>query len=299
MERIPEEKLLVVNDRFFKIKRYMPLTLHDLEKPFVYHSSYYRTCVNKNAVNVITLHDFTYEYFGNGLSKIIHSKTKRKALQKADYVVCVSESTRKDFMSFMPEKSPAQICVIHNGASDSYRQTTNTYEDYLLFVGARSRYKNFNLAVECASYAGMPLVICGSSLTKKEKDFLEKVLPGKYFEKGFVTEDELNDLYNNAFALLYPSSYEGFGIPVVEAQKAGCPVVALNNSSLPEVIGNVDMLCDSADVKELLDKINLLKDPTIRQEIITDGLRRSSSFSWDKMFEEYRMLYNKIENNTK
>lgn len=294
-EVIPTEKLRTINDRLFYIKKYLPLHVKE-ERPFVFHSSYYRNCTNKNAVNIITLHDFTYEYYRSGLSKFVHCKTKQRALKNADIIVCVSENTKKDLQKFVPEVDLNKVRIIYNGVSDSYYPMNMNTDDFLLFVGDRIGYKNFRFAAECAAKAGMKFVICGKKLTEEEKKFLNTVLPGRYEDKGFVSETELNTLYNRAFALIYPSSYEGFGIPVIEAQKAGCPVLAMNNSSLPEVIGDCNMLCNSLDVHEMLDKINSLKKKAARQYIIDRGKSKAAEFSWNKTFREYKSLYKELEN---
>lgn len=289
-ENIPSEKIKVLDDRLFAFKRYMPVHVGE-SGPFLFHSSYYRTCSDVNAVNIITLHDFTYEYFRHGISKAVHCFTKHKALRDADVIVCISDNTKKDLLKLLPDIDASKVRVIYNGVSDSFCPLGKNIDDYLLFVGARGGYKNFKFAAECAAKAGLPLVVCGRDLDRQERKFLDGVLPGKYFDKGFVTETELNELYNGAFALIYPSSYEGFGIPVLEAQKAGCPVLAINSSSIPEVIGDKEILCNALNEAEMLEKIKELKKKNVREHVIQKGLLRSLNFSWDKTFNQYMSLY--------
>lgn len=292
--QIPEDKITVLSDRFFCIKRYLKYNVNIQQKPFIHHSSYYRTCNNKNAINVITIHDFTYDYFGKGLSKLIHCHTKYNAIKNADYIICVSENTKRDLLKFVHGIQDKNIRVIYNGVSDDYYYKSIKTKKYLLFVGSRAYYKNFKLAVEVAKQAKMQLIICGSKLTKQEKEYLEKKIPDKYCEKGFVNNEELNILYNEAFCLLYLSSYEGFGIPAIEAQKAGCPVLALRCSSIPEVIGYKELLVDSLNTENIIEKIKLLEDSTFRERIISEGLEFSKQFSWDKTFDKYYQLYQEI-----
>lgn len=295
IEDIPVSRLRIYNDKLFMLKRYLPVTLDNISSPFIFHSSYYRTCKNNGAINIITVHDFTYELFRKGLAKQIHCYTKHKAIKDADYIVCISESTKHDLFKFIPNINPQKIHVIYNGVSNSFFQQSCNNDGYLLFVGSRGGYKNFDIAVECAAKSNMPLVICGSRLDAGEKKMLDNELHGNYVEKGFVSETELNNLYNNAFALVYPSSYEGFGIPVLEAQKAGCPVVAMNNSSLPEVIGDKRLLCDNKDINEFLYRLSLLKKTSFRREVVQKGVSHASLFSWDKTYNEYMSLYKEIE----
>lgn len=294
IEKIPSDRIKILSDRFFELKRYLPVKV-DVKMPFVFHSSYYRTCTNENAKKIITLHDFTYEYYRQGISKWIHCHTKHMALKDADVIVCISENTKRDLFKFVPGIDKRKVRVIYNGVSSSYFPLERNTENFLLFVGDRSGYKNFKFAVECASKAKMSLVICGKKLDEKEKEYLNSLIPGRYVEKGFVSVSELNELYNIAFALIYPSSYEGFGIPVLEAQKAGCPVLALDNSSIPEVIGDVNMLCSNLDISEFQEKIRSLRDKRIRKEVIKNGILKSSKFSWDKTFKEYFSLYKELE----
>ncbi|WP_302105514.1 glycosyltransferase, partial [uncultured Duncaniella sp.] len=96
--------------------------------------------------------------------------------------------------------------------------------------------------------------------------------------------------------LAYPSSYEGFGIPVLEAQRAGCPVIALKSSSIPEVMGNTWGMMDRLDESEFKWMLSRLHDTSLRNQTITDGLENSKRFSWEKMANDYICLYNRLLN---
>ena len=108
---------------------------------------------------------------------------------------------------------------------------------------------------------------------------------------GFLPNKELNVIYNHAAALVYPSAYEGFGIPVIEAQRAGCPVIAYNGSSIPEIIGDTPLLMSELSEKELLDKLEQLSDRELMKKVRAEGLENAKRFSWDKMYEGYLELY--------
>ncbi len=293
IEQIPADRTKILDDSLFLLKRYFPVSF-DLDKPFIFQSSYYRTCCNNKAVNIITVHDFIYERYRKGLAKKIHCLTKEYSISKANYIVCISQSTKNDLLNFYPDINKDNIRIIYNGASDSYHPIDTNKEDYLLFIGARGGYKNFSIAVDAAAKAGRPLIICGKKLEEKEKEYLDRRIPQKYKDLGFVSEEKLNLLYNKAFALIYPSSYEGFGIPVVEAQKAGCPVIAIKGSSIPEVIGNKFMLCDAATSDLILERLNFLKNKSNRDIVIKDGLNKASKFSWDQTYNDYVQLYAEI-----
>ena len=104
----------------------------------------------------------------------------------------------------------------------------------------------------------------------------------------------LNELYNNARCLIYPSSYEGFGLPIIEAQRAGCPVIALNKSSIPEVIGETPLLLNSLNRNELLLALEMIESPTLFEEISEIGRENSLRFTSQAMIDGYRKVYKEI-----
>lgn len=279
-----------------KLRRYLSVKVKS-KTTFIFHSTYYRICRNRKAVNILTVHDFTYEYFRHGISKWVHCISKRYSIRKSDYVICISENTKKDLLKFIPQVDESKIRVIYNGVGKSFRMLdeelryNDTDEKYLVFIGGRDKYKNFDIALETAKLVDMKLLIIGKRLSDKEIMLVNSYIGNNYSDLGFIDDEKLNQIYNKAFALIYPSSYEGFGIPVIEAQKAGCPVIAMNRSSIPEVIGNKDLLADTEDCCEFAEKVRLLFDSEYRERTIKDGLVNSQRFCWDKTYEEYKKLY--------
>ncbi|EHI9274469.1 glycosyltransferase family 4 protein [Vibrio vulnificus] len=260
----------------------------------LFHSSYYRL-PSTRVPTVTTVHDFTYEKFVNGPAKWVHCWQKYRAIKNSDIVICVSHNTAKDLMQYCPIE-PNKIRVVHNGVSEAYYPITNmkNVTNEVLFVGARTGYKNFVLAID--ALAKLPeyvlSIVGGGELTKNEKALLESRIPGRYTWLGRLSDADLNLAYNRAHALLYPSSYEGFGIPVIEAMRSGCPVVAVNVSSIPEVAGNAAILTEYADAK--LFKEALLKVSETREELINAGLEQAVKFSWDKCFQETLQVYEEL-----
>ncbi|MDR2824828.1 MAG: glycosyltransferase, partial [Prevotellaceae bacterium] len=112
---------------------------------------------------------------------------------------------------------------------------------------------------------------------------------------AYVENQQLNTLYNNAFALIYPSLYEGFGIPVLEAQLAGCPVLAYNAPSVGEIIGDKTLVSQENTVESFLEKVKLLENEKIRNEIINRGFENATKYSWKRMQQQIIELYNEIE----
>lgn len=280
-----------------QVERYLDLKV-SLDEPFIFHSSHYRICNNPKAVNITTVHDFTYERYRKGLAKWIHSWQKFKAIRKADVVVCISENTKKDVLHYVPNVSEDKIRIIYNGVSTDYKPVECTsYKnlgEYVIFVGSRDSYKNFDLVVEALAKTPYKLAIVGRGLNDKERAYVEEKLGDNYICMGYLSNCQLNELFNQAVCLAYPSSYEGFGIPVLEAQRAGCPVIAFNSSSIPEVIGNTPLLMNNLTIQEFIDKLELLKDSAVRKNVIDEGLKNSQRFSWEKMGAEYLSLYKEL-----
>lgn len=304
---IPTTNVLYTKpNKSFLLGRYLSESVKQEKDKFIFHSTYYRACSNPNAINIVTLHDFTYERYCKGVRKWIHSWTKKNAIRKADHIICISENTKKDLFKFIKGIDEKKVHVIYNGASDDFYKIEDdsqryqaNQENYLVFIGSRGSYKNYSLAVQVAAAANMRLKIVGSKLSDTEKSMTQSIIGNKYDELEHIDNFTLNKLYNQAFALLYPSAYEGFGLPVVEAQKAGCPVLALNNSSIKEVIGDKEQLVELPIVNLFCKQIKKLKQDTYRNKIIQNGIKNAQQFTWNNTFHKYMKLYQQIVNHTK
>lgn len=297
---IPESLIVRRESRkWFAVKRYLPQKVVCRE-PFIFHSSYYRVCSNPKAVNVVTVHDFTYEKYSSGLKRLLHAWSKRRALRNADHIVCISENTKSDLLSLNKDIDSRKVSVIYNGASEDFFRLPDSeryhagLEPYIVFVGSRATYKKFDLAVEVAAMSNVKLAIVGNRLSDEERTSVEKVLGNNYIEYGRISNDDLNRLYNKAFALIYPSLYEGFGLPVVEAQKAGCPVLALHTSSIPEIIGDTSQLVEKPEAETFVEQLDRLRDNGYRLRIIGEGEKNARRFSWDNTYRQYSALYHTL-----
>lgn len=304
---IPYSQIIEIKYPLFNIQRYINPTIN-FQEPFIFHSSYYRVCKNKHAINIITVHDFTYEYFVSGIKKKMHSLQKYQAIRNSDHIICISENTKNDLLKFLPDVDENKIAVIPNGISDDYFvlpqeniSVNLPFEknEYLLYVGSRDHYKNFDLVLDVIASSKFKLVIAGKPLNNLEKTIInKKIAIEKYKCLNNISNQNLNLLYNNAFALLYPSSYEGFGIPVLEAQKAGCPVIAYNGSSIPEIIGDTPLLLDDLSVEDILSKLDIISNDQQREQIIKKGIENANQYTWDNTFNKVLTLYKKAWTNS-
>lgn len=265
---------------------------------FIFHSSYFRICNHPKAINVTTVHDFIYEQGVPTFKQRLRIKMNYKAIRNSDAVVCISENTKKDLFRFLPDINPEKVYVIYNGVSEDYYPIPYIpypqYRDCVLFIGGRQGYKNFRFTVEALSGTKYNLLVCGKSLDEDEKVLLDKYLPNHYTVITLPSNEELNKIYNSVYALVYPSSYEGFGIPILEAQRSKCPVIALNSSSVPEVAGEGAILLETLFRDALIEALDSLDDRKFKSELTEKGYINSQRFSWEKMAETYLQLYKNL-----
>ncbi|MEG1089918.1 MAG: glycosyltransferase family 1 protein [Citrobacter sp.] len=291
---------LIINKKIrwhLEVERFRKVDVFGKEND-IFHSSYYRLPSKTYAGKIITtVHDFTENLYPRGLKSIILNAQKRNSILKSDGIICISENTRRDMHKFIPESVNIATRVIYNGVSDfSFNNQYEHFEPYVIFIGARDGYKNFEMCVQALH--NLPeiqlIVIGGGQLTDYELKLLNENIPNRYKHAGFISECELESYYQNALALVYPSFYEGFGIPVIEAMKCGCPVIASKSSSVQEIAGNAAVLIENITAEKIGLNILKLKSPAIRTQIITLGLNNAKKFSWDKMASETLDFYNYV-----
>jgi mannosyltransferase len=294
---ITPDDVILRKSRSMYFERFRRVKLGELDHPSIFHSSYFRVPVRQPNMKVVTtVHDFTHDRYFKGARLWLHNLAKRRAIIESDAIITVSEHTRRDLLEFYPNVDPMKVLVIYNGVADEFRLLAgrkNADTRTFLYVGARDHYKNFNFAVEIISgLSDAHLNIVGRAFSAKEQEMLDLKMPGRYTLHSNVSTPELNMLYNEAFCLLYPSSYEGFGIPLLEAMRAGCPFIALNASSIPEVAGHAGILLSKLDLEEAWHAIALISSD--REKYVQSGLSQSQQFSWDKCYRETANLYKNL-----
>ena len=254
---------------------------------------------------VVTVHDMIPElypqYFARDNEQIMQ---KRRVIPLASHIIAVSEQTKRDLVRLMkvPEE---KVTVIYHG-SDETPYTPSSVRpfpwDYLLYVGDRAYYKNFDaFAREAAPLLckhDLRIVCTGRAFTREELRLFQSLGIGDRVEWHFVrTDQELLDLYHYAVAFVYPSLYEGFGIPILEAWKAGCPVMLNNASCFPEVAGGAaiffEMNGGRSDFREKLETLCAM-DCEERRRLVARQSERLKRFSWDTAARQLAGVYEKV-----
>ncbi|MGA9165450.1 MAG: glycosyltransferase family 1 protein [Thiobacillus sp.] len=285
----------VIRRRGRQFERYRPCRIPP--DATLFHSGYYRLPDRTNISSVVTVHDFVYERFSHGPRRWIHSWQKNAAIRAAQSIICVSESTRQDLLEYVGVKHGQSVQVIHNGVSDIFRplESPPSPIPFVLYVGLRGGYKNFDLALKAMALLPDFELHCvgGGPLQSKELAGVPESVTRRVKHVGFVDDKTLNVLYNQAVCLVYPSSYEGFGIPVVEAMRAGCPVVSVECQAVMEVGGAALTIAEGLDPGALADAI-LKTASSDRANLIERGLSVAQAYSWEKTHARTLAVYRSL-----
>jgi mannosyltransferase len=262
----------------------------------VFHTSYYRIPATRVDKYVVSAYDFIYERYRKGLARYVHSVQKASSLRRADAVICISDATRRDVLEFCRGIDPARLHVTHLGvdAGTFYPDVLDSTENEatVLFVGQRAGYKRFDLAIDAVRQCPrLRLGIVGPPLTSYERQLLSTRLESRWTEFGSVSAAELRRLYSSVFAFIFPSDYEGFGLPVLEAMASGCPVVAANSSSLPEVGSDAALYASMQRADDYAVLLDRLFDTHVRAGMVNAGIRRAAEFTWRKTFDKTVQIY--------
>lgn len=264
----------------------------------------------KNTKIITTINDLkpleVPDFFKNIEDKKKYRDDTQKSIVRSDLIITISQFSKKDIIkNFNPEQDifvlylgPTINCEpSHKTRVDTNEQGNRSTDSYFIYVGGYAKPKGIEELIETfmklydEEKVKSKLVLTGDKLyyssyfeglikQGKEKGFLE--------EMGYVTESELCELYSNALALVYPSTFEGFGLPPLEAMTLGCPVITTRNTSIPEVCGNAAYYIDLTDVEGFGQSfIDLENDPELRLKLVSDGKRQASKFSWKSISQSF------------
>jgi glycosyltransferase involved in cell wall biosynthesis len=274
--------------------------------PDVIHETYYsdETILPKNSRIVITVHDMIYEkfpYLMPSRDSEFHL-IKAKAINRADHIICVSNSTKRDLIDIL-NVDPTKVSTIYHGVNLDKDHNDNksriVSSPYILYVGARQVYKNFNRLLQAytnnkAIRDNFKLVCFGSTPFSKQELVAIRDLGFKKESIFYISGKDhiLNNLYKHASAFVYPSLYEGFGLPLLEAMACNCPVVCSDTSSISEIVANAGEFFNPYEVDSIDDAlIKVLFSSERSKELTDNGNLRVLDFSWDTCAKQTSSIY--------
>ena len=271
-----------------------------------YYDPYFLRYIN-NKPFVLTVYDMIPEKLPHFFSlENNETQCKKNLTQKARKIICISESTKKDLMEIF-DIEEGKIDVIYLASSftenDVKKNTSmNLPKKYILFVGRRNGYKNFDFFIKSVAKLFLKdkllKLLCAGSrgFTKEENDlFKELKIQEQVIHFPINSDCVLAELYKNALCFVFPSLYEGFGIPILEAFSCNCPVICSNLSSFPEVAGNAALYFDPNDEESIAIAVKrILDEDDLRKDLINKGRERGKEFSWKKCAQATKELYESI-----
>ena len=271
----------------------------------IYHETYFTRADNcpANAVRFITVYDMIHEKFPQSFSRLDPiRKIKASVIKRADHVICISNNTKKDLIDHLHIDadiiSVVYLSYMHHRL-DGHPDRKFTRKPFLLYVGGRQTYKNARRLLEAfvrskALQTELDLVFFGGGKLQPNELQLLSDLDLDASQILHLSGDDrlLAQLYSQAAALVYPSLYEGFGLPPLEAMSYGCPVVCSNASSIPEIAGQAAEYCDPEDTDSIQHAMEKVVFNTERsQQLIQLGYAQARKFSWDRCARETLQAY--------
>ena len=280
----------------------------------IFHTTYYTRHPDKKIPQVVTVYDMIYEkfpqYFSSKKNQFF-KKQKKKAVESADALICISKNTKKDILKFF-QVDENKISVIYPGVNLNFKKISDKFKKnkflqkykikkpYLLFVGPRGRYKNFLFFVK--AYASWEknlnfdlIVVGGTKFSNEEGQYLNKLgVKNKAFNFRYVTDKDLSLFYNCAYAFIFPSLYEGFGLPLLEAMACGTLCLASNKSSFPEIGRNSILYFDPEKPHDILKNLNQSLHKDKRLKLIEKSLKRAKDFSFKKTAKQTLEVYKRL-----
>jgi glycosyltransferase involved in cell wall biosynthesis len=288
------------------------------ERPDVYHAPHYVLPAAVRCRSVVTIHDCIHlmfpQYLPNRAAYAYVRASMWAAARRSDRILTVSEASKRDILSHFGIK-PEKIVVVYNAIDEHFSATPSEEHvarirerfqldhKFVLYVGNIKPHKNLVRLIEAFSelrrtHDDLKLLIIGDEISKLPA--LRRAVHRHKLHKyvrflGYLKDDTLTVLYRLASVFVFPSLYEGFGLPPLEAMASGTPVVTSNVSSLPEVTGDAAVLVDPYDVDSIGNGIRrILDDPRLAEELRLKGLKRAREFSWERSVEKTQRVYREV-----
>lgn len=277
---------------------------YDIIHPTYYDFYYPRLFCRQKMV--ITVYDLIHERMRKNYPELSENLIikKRRYVDRADKIIAISENTKKDLIDIY--QVPAnKIDVVYLGNSLSRWDNKSKIElpnNYILFVGQRWLYKNFINFLTAASkniHENTDLyIVCagGGKFTEKEQSLINKLdIAKRVIHVPFSSDRDLSEIYARSTIFVYPSLYEGFGIPILEAFASKTPIAISNTSCFPEIAGDAAVYFDPEKESSIYNAMKeLIDDETLRKQLVVRGIKRLKYFSWDKAAEQTASVYKKV-----
>lgn len=270
--------------------------------------------------SIVTIHDLTLWFFPGRqqtgpLKRLLYRVVIRRACQNARHIIAITEATKQDIVRLL-KIDPSKITVVYEAASDRYRPTSlssnldqlkrkfNITKPYFLYVGQWRAHKNVIRLIRAFAIVrrryqlDCQLVLSSkidSAYPQVQSTIKELGLRDDVILTGYVADSELPYLYGGADCFVFPSLYEGFGLPPIEAMACGTPVVSSNTSCMPEVLGEAARYFDPLDVEEMAKVMaEVGKSYSLKRELKAKGLQQAKLYSFDRMAKETLAVYRKV-----
>ncbi len=300
----------------YSIQEQISLPFHINKEPFhVFHFPHYSFPILTRCKIVITIHDIIHYLFPRYLpNKLAYYYAKfmiSSCLKKGERIITDSTNTKNDLIKYF-HASPKKISMIHPGLPEGPLQAEKKTEidvlkkfgiqgPFILYVGNGKEHKNIPLLIRAFEIVKKKIpchlvISCRKEEIKGAGELVENLKLASHITfPGYVERDELTAFYRNASVFAFPSLYEGFGYPPLEAMAYGVPVVCSNTSSLPEVVSDAALLVSPESVEPMAESIyNILSDGNLRKSLIEKGLKRSGQFSRKVMAEKTLEIYSEV-----
>jgi glycosyltransferase involved in cell wall biosynthesis len=238
-----------------------------------------------DGASVVTVHDLSFEREASAMGRwhrVVFRRVVPRAVRRARRVIAVSERTKRDLVELygVPE---SKIAVTPHGVDPAFGPGADGPHDYLLYVGAIQERKNPLAAAAAAAEVGLPLVVAGP---EREPALARELERRGADVRGYVEKEDLARLYRGAAALVLPSRYEGFGLPVLEAMACGTPVVAADDPAMREVAGEAALYAQPAELAAAIRQAIAERD-----RLVAAGFARAARFSWDETARRTLAVY--------
>ena len=273
---------------------------YDIFHPTYFDPYFLKAVERRQKPFVLTIHDMTFERYPQDV--LIYDRTipnKKRLIAEADHIIAVSENTKRDIVELLGT-DPAKISVVHHGYKPITTVAPQLFDRYVLYVGERKGYKNFLPWLSAIrpildTDPALKIVCTGTPFTGAELKLFAKWNISDRLLHITANDAQMASLYRYALCFVFPSHYEGFGIPILEAFHNGCPVCLSNASCFPEVAGDAAVYFNPNDAQSIQDTLKeLLASPVLREELRQKGTLRSREYTLERMVEQTCNVYRKL-----